>query len=186
MNEEYLWSKKGGDTEIEKLEDLLSEFRYVPDRAAVSNVVESPSKRKFAWIFAFATPAFGAVLLAAWFLVPNSEVTIQTRSESPTVQNFAASSDQPSTAVAINKPLAKSPATIVPIASDTIVKTVYRPRRMKKSEVRTLTASTKLTTEEKYAYDRLMLALSIAGTKLKVVQDTIDRKAEVEKRSFTN
>ena len=33
----------------------------------------------------------------------------------------------------------------------------------------------KLTNEEKFAYNQLMLALSITGSKLKLVQDTIDR-----------
>jgi hypothetical protein len=32
-----------------------------------------------------------------------------------------------------------------------------------------------LTDEERYAYNRLMLALSITGSKLKLVRDTIDQ-----------
>ena len=44
----------------------------------------------------------------------------------------------------------------------------------------------KFTKEEKYAYDRLMLALSIAGSKLKVVQDTIDRNGDAAPRSVRN
>ena len=50
----------------------------------------------------------------------------------------------------------------------------------------TKTKKENLTKEEKYAYDRLMFALSIAGSKLKVVQDTIDRKGDAVPQPIRN
>jgi hypothetical protein len=50
----------------------------------------------------------------------------------------------------------------------------------------TVAKTENLTRDERYAYDRLMLALSITGSKLKVVQDTIDRKGDLDLRSNRN
>ena len=43
-----------------------------------------------------------------------------------------------------------------------------------------------LTEEEKYAYGQLMLALSITGSKLKIVKDTINGVEEIENAAKEN
>jgi len=47
-------------------------------------------------------------------------------------------------------------------------------------------AKPKLTAEEQYAYDQVRVALWLAGSKLKVVQDTINRTDESKINSSTD
>ena len=191
MSDEYLWSKNGSDAEIEGLEDLLSDFRYVPERAVqipVSDpVVEPIAARRFRWVFALAAPAFATVLLAVWFAFQSNEGSLRAREQ--VVDKPQISVPGESTTLIGNTsdtPVAAYKATPTQKASPTIIKTIFRPKSSKRRQIESLVAANKLTKEEKYAYDRLMLALSIAGNKLKVVQDTIDRKSDLDQRSIRN
>ena len=190
MNEEYLWSKKGSDREIETLESLLSEFRFKedspPELPAVNIVnVSSQFKRRFSWAALFATAAAAVVLGMIW-------ITRSTGESSVDIANTPVQTFPVSTA---NEKRAETPKTYVPRAQKAslpslkkprFVKTVFRTRRDMRDPQPTVAKTENLTRDERYAYDRLMLALSITGSKLKVVQDTIDRKGDLDLRSNRN
>lgn len=190
MNDEYLWSKKGNDREIERLEDLLSEFRFVPGPAseapAAKQVVVKERTRGFRWVFAFAAPAFAALLIAVWIFIPAKQGTVQSRATRPSSDIYTYVPPSPPPAEQITAPAGAQNNQILRKPRPTMVRTVFRSHRSKRDQIESLVAKTQLSAEEKYAYDRLMLALSIAGTKLKVVQDTIDRKTDIEKSSLRN
>ena len=186
MREEYLWSKKGSDGEVERLEDLLSEFRYVPDRPFATNasnaVLELEAPRRFRWVFAFTAPAFATLILGVWFVFQTTEGSLRARDQISEKQQTIVQSDVAPYVEKTSTPDNAVSKTQTRKPEPTIVKTVFRPRVTKRRQIETLTAVNKLTSEEKYAYDRLMLALSIAGNKLKVVQDTIDRKSDFDQK----
>jgi hypothetical protein len=189
MKDEYLWSKEGNDREVERLEDLLSEFRFVPGAAPKLPPTDSVSvkqpRRTFRWVFAFATPAFAALVLAVWFFLPPNDGVVRSRvaETNSAARNYQPSDSQPTE---ITTPAGDRKYSNVRKPPPTMVKTVFRSHRTKRERIESLVAKNQLSAEEKYAYDRLMLALSIAGTKLKVVQDTIDRKTDIEKSSLRN
>jgi hypothetical protein len=192
MNEEYLWSKKGSDPEIEKLEGLLSRYRLEPISASVfvpqiAEAQERSVAKRFGWFVGIASPSFALTLFAFWFFSTSPSGTLQVRSFANNDQiGILRSGPMDSSPVKVSeKEVSTSSPAALPKPKATLVKTVYRSRRPKTDRSQTLTAQT-LTREEKYAYDRLMLALSITGTKLKVVQDTIDRSGDLEKRSIRN
>lgn len=191
MNEEYLWSKKGSDGEIEKLETLLSDFRFKegssPELVADNIIQIKPTvTRRFAWLTALGATATAAVLVGMWAInIPEKRVA-----ESQTLP--------PVKAVPVEKPVEYSPTRVINVVESEqlptleslrtprTVKTVYRTHGNSRITSSTVASKPKLTREEKYAYDRLMLALSITSSKLKVVQDTIDRKADLDQRSIRN
>ena len=158
----------------------------MPERPIVSTVtntaIESEKPRRFRWVFAFAAPAFAALVLGVWFVATSYKAQVQVAGDLKTTQ-YAPPADP----VADVEPISVEPAVAnKPLPArqlaPTIVKTIFRPRKAKRQRIETLTAVNRLTTEERYAYDRLMLALSIAGNKLKVVQDTIDRKSDSDQK----
>jgi hypothetical protein len=185
MNEEYLWSKKGSDPEIERLEGLLAEFRFGPDDSLNFLPAQVPESRgffanRFAWILGIATPSFALALFVLWILNPNASGDIQARDpraiDTATEMQSRSGTHIPAR---ISTELKKSKSLTTRHKNDPkTFKTVYISRKSKAERSGTLTAS-RLTNEEKYAYNRLMLALSIAGTKLKVVQDTVDGKESI-------
>jgi hypothetical protein len=193
MNEEYLWSKKGSDPEIEKLEMILREFRFEPGPAPVAlpaahSGVSAFFAYRLTWISAVASPSFALVLFGFWLFAWNTNGDLQPRS-----QQVVPTQTEIQNEIGIGGPIRiKSEENIKakPRAPSLrsgprYVKTVYRSKKTKADPSELLTAMN-LTSEEKYAYDRLMLALSIAGTKLKVVQDTIDRNGDLDKTSVHN
>jgi hypothetical protein len=190
MNDEYLWNKTGSDTEIEGLESALSAFRYhetavprMPVRA-----LSLPEKRlkgflRFGFAFAFAAAAV-VVLSGAWFLFSSKTTVGQDAVGAIQLQN------EPLADVAdFNTLLTVNIAQ--PKADQQLVKT----RHTNRAEVRTVKAIARkspnehppvtLTAEEKYAYDQLMLALSITSSKLRIVKDKVsqidEQNAIVEK-----
>lgn len=192
MNEEYLWSKKGSDPEIEKLETLLSGLRFKegsPPEVLTSNIVEvKPSfGRRFAWLSAFAATATAVVLIAMYVVrVPEARVAV---SENPQVSTLSADKPlktPPTEFAKVAEPGAEQLPALKTLRSPRIVKTIYRTRENDEVAAAKIAQKPKLTREEKYAYDRLMLALSITSSKLKVVQETIDRKADLDQRSIRN
>ena len=194
MNDEYLWSKKGSNPEIERLEGLLSQYRCEPDAVPVfvSPPLESASRvfgKRFAWIVGIAAPSFALALFGFWFINTGTVGDLQVRA-TRTDDAVVKIQEHVETSVPVkhsedeHKTERRGP---ILKTKPTLVKTIYRSQRKKADQTRTQTLTAKnLTFEEKYAYDRLRLALSIAGTKLKVVQDTIDRSGELEKRSIRN
>ncbi|MFL6467107.1 MAG: hypothetical protein ACJ72Z_04025 [Pyrinomonadaceae bacterium] len=190
MNEEYLWSKKGSDREIEKFESLLSEFRFKegpPPELPALNVVKVGShfRRRFSWAALFVTAAAASVLAMIWVVTNSGD-----KGSSIAIGPDRIPSVSAPVSGEILEPRTEEPkpeiASVPFLRKPRFVKTVFRPRRNPRTPQTTFAQKQDLTREERYAYDRLMLALAITGTKLKVVQDTIDRKSDLDVRSNRN
>jgi hypothetical protein len=193
MKEDYLWDKTGQDPEIEQLEIALQTFRYQetvpPDLPAlpakVLRLAEKTPRRTFRLAFAFAAcAAIFVVALGVWFQISTNKIEI-------TKDSAETSAPQLDTKISdVNPPekqedfIVESVKTPKPFVKQYIIK----PRTAVQAKVRqnNLTArnapikkpAVKLTTEEKYAYDQLMLALAITGSKLKLVTDKIEKTEE--------
>jgi len=190
MNEEYLWSKKGSDREIETFESLLSEFRFKegspPELPAVNIVnVSAQFKRRFSWAAMFATAAAAVVLGVIWIArsagygnVDVANTPVSSFPVRPAIEKRTEHTNP------YTPPAQK--ASLPSLKKPRFVKTIFRTRRDMRDPQPTVAKTENLTRDERYAYDRLMLALSITGSKLKVVQDTIDRKGDLDLRSNRN
>lgn len=180
MNDEYLWNKIGSDAEIEGLENALKAFHYYETAAPripvhTASIKENRPRNfwRFGFAFAFAAVAV-TVLSSAWFLIPASDSAI--------------------TNVAVNELQLQRPqiADIPVIETVTVIPTQPRERATEFAKIRhtertriqpvravakrsTNEPQVRLTAEEKYAYDQLMLALSITSSKLKIVKDTVSQ-----------
>jgi hypothetical protein len=191
MNDEYLWNKTGNDAEIEGLENELKAFRYQETEAPPVSVkapvlLEKRLKGFLRLGFAFALAAGVVVALSgAWFLFSGNG-SIGERGSVSAVQP-------------LNEPLADIPDTNIeppieiakPVRNREFVK-IRHTNRIEVRTVRTIArklpnehAPATLTAEEKYAYDQLMLALSITSSKLKIVKDKVsqidEQNAVIEK-----
>ena len=191
MNDEYLWNKTGEDAGIEKLENALKAFRYqeTAPPALPAKVLQfeekMPRRRWFSFAFAFASSA--AVILLAFILFFN--FSTKQIEEAQTVSEV-------STPQTEEKIFAENPVQMPPVLSERKIETplqIVQPKIVKtrqvvhSAQVSTKTTArkaeskkpaVKLTDEERYAYDQLMLALSITGSKLKIVQDKIQNIEE--------
>jgi hypothetical protein len=183
MKDDYLWDKKGSDAEVEGLEDLLASFRYesvAPPRLPVESITSQPQNAVW-WKFSltFAVPACLLIVIGIGFLLtrtgndqqavtlPNETALPLSRLErSPTSEAPKLSSEDPE----VNPPAEiKTVKTIYtqPVKAQKPIRTKYRAAKARQFET--------LTSEERFAYDQLRLALSITGEKLKVVTDTVNR-----------
>ena len=184
MSEDYLWDKTGEDQEIERLENVLSVFRYpethppvLPTTSAVPVTGKMPRYR-FSFAFAFASAMAVVVIgLALFWLIPRGREIAVDEAQSPMT--------------VIQTPVSGETVTrdrTLPSASSVSKNDVFRPSFTRHSvpfalKQRTAVAKVTqkklrmedLTREEKYAYSQLMLALSITSSKLKDVRETIDR-----------
>lgn len=185
MNNDYLWNKKGDDAEIEGLENLLSGFKYeavAPPRVPAA-VVLSEGTRSPWWKFslAFAVPAclLIGVTIAFWGLRPESASraaipNVEQRSVPQIIGNEPSAKAGSETRIAgTDEPTTEQtkPVTTIftPRRRSATQRAVRADHRMPKQQFETLTS------EEKFAYAQLKLALSITGSKLKVVSDTVNR-----------
>jgi hypothetical protein len=191
MKEDYLWDKTGNDPEIEKLENVLKAFRQkettppaIP--AKVIPVKSEPSRSIFPFAFAFAASiTFVLILVGVWF---------QTESNtSPTENNLAKISPQKEI---VSESSIKEQQTFddqkidLPVKNTVIPKepikrkaennrrhfhkiTYRKKSKIKPKNIQNGAETAELTKEEKYAYDQLMLALSITSSKLNLVKDKI-------------
>ena len=184
MKQDYLWDKKGSDVEIERLEELLSGFRYVEESKAESNILEFPVRSSnngnSHWILAMAAcVGMGAIAIGAWTLLPDLEAPLI--AEVPRVAT--------DTAAPLTPPV---PATVVTAAipTDTEAAASDRPVRIRKYTQNTSVPTRRIvrkggghqtiTKDEKLAYDQLMLALSITSSKLQIVRDSVNATQESE------
>jgi len=179
--EDYLWDKTGEDPEIEKLENALSVFRYketappeLPAKVLPFTTKKETPRSFFRFAYAAAAcVAFAAVALGVWFQLSNNKIDvaeIPVESNAPVIESKIAddviAKDSVETSVAPPKQIAKREVVKVK-------KPVYRTKpapRVVKAQPETAA----LTSEEKYAYNQLMLALSITGAKLRLVTDKIE------------
>ncbi len=186
MSEDYLWDKSGKDSEIERLEDALQTFRYRETAAPeLPSKMLSLKKEKPRWSFklTFALAAFAtlAIIFAGVRLqIPDNKIEVAAipleNAAPPMVEQISdeSSVEKPrysiiKTRVIPRKSIAPKPDKIRKYAAIAENKSdlIAEHSKVKKPPV-------KLTVDEKYAYDQLMLALSITGSKLRLVTDKID------------
>lgn len=178
MNNEYLWDKTGEDEEIERLEAMLAAFRYgetpKPTSVAIPPADERASRWRIFLAFAFAScVVIGVVTMVGLRFSSDSPDAVNTSD----VVFVQASTDVPdSDPVAIPEvpPVQNSDRQDRPSGNRRrgISRTTAAFNRRPKTKYSA--PAGELTAEEQFAYRQLMLALSITGSKLKIVQDTID------------
>ncbi|HEX8287696.1 MAG TPA: hypothetical protein VF556_06875 [Pyrinomonadaceae bacterium] len=204
MKQDYLWDKTGEDPEIEKLESALLAFRYKetapPALPAKIIPFETKSPRNFFRFFrlSYAFTAFAALMivsLGVWFQFSGGKTEIAGNSAQPapnpvvetvTNENQIENSDNftlkndlavQNSGLSIEKnQVSKQSFERKIVKVKNIVPVKSRPDReiniARKTEVKN--TPVKLTKDEKYAYDQLMLALSITSSKLKLVKDKVE------------
>lgn len=186
MNEEYLWNKTGEDAEIEKLENALKAFRYketAPPAILAKQLVfekTAPRRRWFPFVFAFAS-SVAVIIFAFVFLFDFSTKQIEeakniSEISAPKIEekSVVKNSTEESKITLIGKIETAKPSVqpkIAKIRQFGQLAKVSNKQTARKIEAKK--PSVKLTDEEKYAYDQLMLALSITGSKLKIVQNKL-------------
>ncbi len=194
MKEDYLWDKTGSDPEIEKLETALRFFRYEETAAPVIPAKVLPfikkefPRRNFPFLRAIAAClALTSISLGVWILISNTkkEIAGNVLQKSVVEPDFA-NPIKPADEIV---PPPKPKEEIKP----TFKKTVYiEPKSSPKSllvsksgskngahnstnrKVKNTEKTVRLTEEEKYAYEQLMLALSITSSKLKIVKEKVE------------
>ena len=193
MKEDYLWNKTGNDPEIERLENALKAFRYeeAAPPALPSKII--PFERKtsrgfFRLVLAFGS--FAAIVIAGLGVWLNSsdkqiEAAKTVNVITPPVNEVSANENSPAKQINLINEQVKKPKPSVErkvIKISKIVPPIIRQQNLtarnivikKPGEPIDRNVAVKLTKEEKYAYNQLMLALSITGSKLKLVADKID------------
>lgn len=189
MENDYLWDKTGEDKEIERLENALKSFRYQPTAppilpAKVLKIEKKPKFSLFPKILRFAVAgtaglAFGYfVTLGIWYQFFNKKIDNIGEYNQPLVQAANVEKQaQPANSNPNTKPKDAEPKIVYlvdkkPVQTRTATliqntKAVFQQptRRIRQTKV------IHLTKEEKYAYEQLILALSITGSKLKEVKD---------------
>jgi hypothetical protein len=173
MND-YLWNKTGSDAEVEEFENLLRQFAYretappaLPVKAAERPVANLKLRRMG---YAKSALAAAACLLIAAIV----SVALLMRQSTRPLDSEQAAITTPITLDENDE--------FVPVAlSDHAAPAPLGNHGEKRSAsvqkiARTVTkrAPVKLTKEEAYAYDQLKLALSITGSKLKLIKDRVD------------
>ncbi len=205
MNENYLWDKTGDDAEIEKLENVLKVFRYretAPPELPAKTIAFKPNASRRFFRFSMAFAACAAVLLVftgIWFKFSTETIEVAKDSAKPIATRQIAESSKEvvdkksddSVIVETNEPaiikVKNSPTTTKSKSFKTteFADVKHRRKRTETKSVEPQLTAVKLTKEEKYAYDQLMLALSFTGSKLKIVKDKVegieDQTAVLEK-----
>lgn len=173
MKEDYLWDKTGSDPSIEKLENALRAFSCEESAQPVLPVVIVPAKRPV-WFrfapFAFALAACLAVAVISW-----SVWTLGSKNPSADDQAGASVSNVDKLPVSAPHKPAPPYSRDIDVTQPRQVATIAtRPKiRKNRTVLKIIPARNKpeFTKEEIYAYDQLMLALSITSDKLGQVRD---------------
>lgn len=185
MKEDYLWDKTGQDPEIERLENALMAFRYQETAPPALPAKIIPFEKKNRWSFfrlSFASATFAALMfvcLGVWFQFSpeKTEVTkgsIETIT--PQIDNKFPEEvlvEKPDSLIVEKVEAPKQSVKRNVIKARKVVPTNIRPNNLIARNVVVKKPEVKLTKEEKYAYDQLMLALSITSSKLKLVSDKV-------------
>jgi hypothetical protein len=193
MKQDYLWDKTGADPEIESLENALAVFRYkeiAPPALPVKIIPfkKESSRRSFRFAYAIAAcTAFVMIGLGVWFQFSTNETATQ-ENLAETIQPKI-SEPLPNAAIAENKAPIVNNAEISPettsesakrisarktVRTNKIIPAVVRPTEKRAKNIEAKKSDVRLTKEEQYAYDQLMLALSITSSKLKMVKDKVE------------
>ncbi|MEO8648207.1 MAG: hypothetical protein ABI539_03480 [Acidobacteriota bacterium] len=193
MNDEYLFNRSGEDREIKQIEEKLAAFRYhcsdPPPLPAIGIVEETKRSFNWRWSFAFALPAL-TVLVFAGVIFFRSTTDSTERSQVTFIAAPEIKTETPTVPVPDIKirpePAAPRPASRRQSTSAgqilTARATRVRPKRRSLGNPQALTTFAGLSKKERYAYDQLMLALSISGSRLKIVKDAVNGKENASSR----
>jgi len=185
MKEDYLWDKTGEDPEIQRLENALRMFRYKETAPPVLPAKIIPFERKtprkfFRLAFAFAAcAAFAVFSLGVWLQISSEKIEVAKDSTETTAPQI---SKKVSDEIADEKlddlidkkvevPKQSAEQKIIKVRK--LVPATVRQNKTIAQNVQVKKPTVKLTKDEKYAYDQLMLALSITSSKLKLVEEKI-------------
>lgn len=197
MNEDYLWDRTGSDPEIEELEQKLGVFRSgdLQPPSIAGSVPRQPAsflsfglRLGFASLAAAVIVAFSAVFYFDRPVDPYG-ITI-TFNEAPERTGPVEIPDPPSLAnadhavtdarnatrefvrTARTAPKTGKPAS--PVGAE-----VPDPGSRNSVDLRPGDQFASLTQEERYAYDQLMLALSISSSRFKMVRDKAEGRTDI-------
>jgi hypothetical protein len=186
MEENYLWDKTGEDPEIERLENALAVFRYQETEPPALPAKIIPFERKtprsfFRLSFACAAcAAFVIVFLSVWFQFSNKKMevvkdlpeTIAPQVDEKVIDKT--SSEKPDDLIVkkIEGPRQSVERNVVKIRK--VFPAIARQNNTIAQNIEGKKPSVKLTKDEKYAYEQLMLALSITSSKFKMVKDKVE------------
>jgi hypothetical protein len=182
MENDYLWNKTGEDQEIEQLENALRIFSYQenhPPPLPVQIKLTTPGFSILRWRFAF---AFAIVLT---LFVGGLSVWLRLQSTDQGKLTIADFNYEDSKAAPVSSQASQpDPERIVVpnadkiISKPKVIKTAFHPVEVPKRNLRTLKRKgepkIQLTNEEKFAFNQLMLALSITGSKLSEVKKMVN------------
>lgn len=187
MKEDYLWDKTGAvDPEIERLERALAVFRYQETEAPALPAKIIPFERKtprnfFRLAFAFAACAVVAIfLLGAWLQISSNKIEIvkhSTEKIAPQIDEKVADEtavEQPDDSIVKKIKIPKQLVGRKIIKARNVVQPIVRQNKLIAQNVKVQKLTVRLTKEEKFAYDQLMLALSITSSKFKLVKDKVE------------
>jgi hypothetical protein len=171
MKEDYLWNKTGSDPAIEKLEKALRGFSYEESAQPVLPVIVVPEKKAFRFRFApfaFAVAACLALAVISWSVwkLASNTSPVEDRAAGPAPGTVAPA--------APGKPGSGDKDTPATRETRQVAQVTPRPKiRRGRTLLKTIPAEIKpkFTREEIYAYDQLMLALSITSDKLNLVRE---------------
>jgi hypothetical protein len=181
MKEDYLWDKTGADPAIEKLENALSVFRFDESSLQIPVSARAPveGRRYFKFLsFGFAAAACACVAVISWALW--APVSNPNHTGPASEQAFTPPADTRSQEVD-NKTDVPVAVDVKALARETghykkAVKKAVRPVAVTARVKKPATAAQPFTKEEIYAYNRLVLALSITSDKLNLVKEKIPGK----------
>ena len=191
MKEDYLWDKTGEDPEIQRLENALQVFRYKETAPPALPAKIIPFERKtprkfFRLAFAFAAcAAFVIVSLGVWLQISSEKIEVAKDSTETTVtpvskKVFDKIADEKLDDLTVkNVEVPKQSAEQKFIKIRKLIPASVRQNKTIAQNVE-VKKVVKLTKDEKYAYDQLMLALSITSSKLKLVEEKIYGVEETE------
>ncbi|MBV9216231.1 MAG: hypothetical protein JO053_08650 [Acidobacteria bacterium] len=184
MND-YLWEKQGTDPEIERLEDLLSGFAYseTPPPVVIKEA-PIPFFRRLLNVRVL-VPIAAAVFL----MLVGGTIWTYSRLGQKGEPSVAPAPASITTTSAKNdeKVIAANPTQVVDEKTPSAVRRAFVKAAATTNGSRVLYAkqatpkpAVRLTKEEKYAYDQLMLALSFTSSKLKMVRDAANAVDETD------
>ena len=190
MKEDYLWDKTGQDFEIERLENALKAFRYQETAPPALPAKIIPFEKKNRWSFfrlSFASAAFAALMIVCigvWLQYSPKKIEIakdSTETIAPQIDKKDSDTnwvEKPNDLIVekVEAPKQTVKRNVVKIRK--VVPTNIRQNNLMARNVEVKKPAVILTKEEKYAYDQLMLALSITSSKLKLVSDKVSGSEE--------
>ncbi len=185
MKEDYLWDKTGEDPEIQRLENALQVFRYKETAppalpAKIIPFERKISRRFFRLAFAFAAcAAFVIVSLSVWLQISSEKIEVakdSTETTAPQISKKVSdeiADEKPDDLIVKKVEVPKQSAEQKIIKVRKLVPASVRQNKPIAQNIQVEKPTDKLTKDEKYAYDQLMLALSITSSKLKLVEEKI-------------